>query len=75
MHATSLRQENQTDAPLGRSINDAALKAGIGRSTIYGAVNSGALKAKKLGRRTLILDADLKTYLDSLPSYTVGGKS
>ena len=70
MHATSLpNKQNQTDAPLGRSIVNAALKAGVGRSTIYGAVNSGALRARKLGRRTLILDADLQSWLAALPAY------
>jgi Mrp family chromosome partitioning ATPase len=69
MHATSLRQENQTDTPLGRSINDSALKAGVGRSTIRGALNSGALTARKIGRRTVILDADLQSWLAALPAY------
>lgn len=69
MHATTLPNQNRNDTPLGRSINAAALKAGVGRSTIYGAINSGALHARKAGRRTLILDADLKTWLNSLPTY------
>jgi excisionase family DNA binding protein len=77
MHATSLRhQAKQDDAhPLGRSINAAALRAGVGRSTVYGAINSGALRARKAGRRTLILDTDLKSWLDSLPAYVVGSQS
>ena len=70
MHATSLRhQENQDDTPLGRSINAAALRAGVGRSMIYAAINSGALSARKAGRRTIIIDSDLKVWLDSLPIY------
>ena len=75
MHSTATprHQENRNDAPLGRSINAAALRAGVGRSTVYAAINSGALRARKAGRRTLILDIDLKTWLDSLPAYTVGG--
>jgi excisionase family DNA binding protein len=72
MRATaSLRhQETQNDAlPLGRSINAAAVRAGVGRSTVYAAINAGALKARKAGRRTLILDTDLQAWLDSLPLY------
>ena len=75
MHATTLPDQNQNGTPLGRSINAAALRAGVGRSTIYSAINSGALTARKIGRRTLILDVDLKTWLGSLPSYVVGGRS
>jgi excisionase family DNA binding protein len=75
MHATSLpNKQNQDDTPLGRSINDAALRAGVGRSTVYAAINAGALRALKAGRRTLILDADLQAWLDSLPLY-VGRQS
>jgi excisionase family DNA binding protein len=75
MHATSLRhQENQDDTPLGRSINAAAIRASVGRWTVYAAINSGSLKARKAGRRTLILDTDLQAWLESLPLY-VGAQS
>ena len=52
---------------LAVSIVDAARAAGVGRSTIYENINSGALKARKAGRRTLILRADLQAWLDSFP--------
>jgi len=42
--------------------------ASVGRSTIYENINSGALKARKAGRRTLILRADLQAWLDSFPA-------
>jgi hypothetical protein len=77
MHATPLRhQEKQNDAssPLALPINAAAIRAGVGRWTIYGVVNTGALKARKAGRRTIILETDLQAWLDSLPAY-VGGQS
>jgi excisionase family DNA binding protein len=53
---------------LAVSIVDAARAAGVGRSTIYENINSGALKARKAGRRTLILRADLQAWLDSFPA-------
>ena len=56
------------DAPLALGILDAARAAGVGRSTIYENINSGALKARKAGRRTLILRADLQAWLDSFPA-------
>ncbi len=40
-----------------------------GHTTIYDAINSGKLKAKKRGRRTVILAADLTEYLENLPDF------
>jgi hypothetical protein len=39
------------------------------RRKLYEAINSGALKARKNGKRTVILDADLNNWLTSLPAY------
>lgn len=47
-----------------------AREAGAGsRSEIYEALRRGDLKAKKRGRRTVILRDDLAAYLASLPDY------
>ena len=47
-----------------------AVKAGAGsRSVIYENIKSGAIKARKRGRRTVILAADLAQYLESLPDF------
>ena len=49
---------------------DEAVKAGAGgRTKIYEAIKSGALKAKKRGARTVILTDDLTRYLESLPDF------
>ncbi|HEY8124187.1 MAG TPA: excisionase family DNA-binding protein [Methylocystis sp.] len=48
----------------------AARRLGIGRSKLFEAIKAGELAAKKCGRRTLILDADLRRYADNLPSAT-----
>ncbi len=53
--------------PAGLSVIEAARLAGVGRSTIYEELASGRLQARKLGRRTVILDADLRQWLASLP--------
>jgi excisionase family DNA binding protein len=58
------RRENA----LAHSIEDAARRTSCGRTLIYAAIKSGALKARKVGRRTVILDEDLRTWLASLPS-------
>ncbi|HEV2605167.1 MAG TPA: helix-turn-helix domain-containing protein [Microvirga sp.] len=54
--------------PIALSIMDAARMVGVGRTTIYEAMASGRLPARKLGRRTVILDADLRQWLSSLPA-------
>jgi excisionase family DNA binding protein len=53
--------------PDALSISDACETAGVGRSTIYAAIAEGQLKARKLGRRTLILRDDLTQFLIALP--------
>ena len=46
------------------------IEAKVGsRSTIYGAINSGALRAKKRGRSTIILPPWVDEYLASLPDF------
>ncbi|MEO6013939.1 MAG: DNA-binding protein, partial [Devosia sp.] len=46
------------------------IEAGVAsRRKLYEAINSGALKARKNGKRTVILDADLNNWLNSLPAY------
>jgi excisionase family DNA binding protein len=49
------------------TIPEACAFSGIGKTKLYEAINSGGLKAHKLGKRTLILADDLREYLSSLP--------
>ena len=51
----------------GLSIAEACRVAGIGRTKIYEAIASGSLKARKFGKRTIILRADLQSFLAALP--------
>jgi len=50
---------------LAVSIPTAGEMLGLGRSTIYRLIKEGQLKPKKVGTRTLIRTADLKTFLGS----------
>lgn len=52
---------------IGLSVVEAARQAGVGRSTLYEAIRSGALTARKAGRRTLITRDDLMAWIGSLP--------
>jgi excisionase family DNA binding protein len=56
------------------SIPEAMRRLGISRDLIYRAINSGGLKARKLGRRTLITDDDLRAFLAALPTIGEGGR-
>jgi excisionase family DNA binding protein len=53
---------------LAFSIREASKLLGIGRGTLYAAVNDGRLPAVKFGRRTLIPAKGLRDWLNSLPS-------
>jgi excisionase family DNA binding protein len=62
---TALVQDFQR---IGWSIVDAARAANVGRSTVYEEIKAGRLVARKLGRRTIILERDLQAWLSTLPT-------
>ncbi len=49
------------------SIADVVEMSGVCRTVVYGEIKAGRLKARKLGRRTLILVRDFETWLSTLP--------
>jgi excisionase family DNA binding protein len=53
--------------PAAHTISEAAREAKIGRTLLYAFIRSGDLRARKIGRRTIITDDDLRTWLASLP--------
>ncbi len=54
---------------LAYSIREVVEAGGGSRTVIYEATNAGTLKAKKRGKRTIILAPDLLHYLESLPDF------
>ena len=48
------------------SVSDLKQATGLGRTTIYAAIKSGTLPARKLGRRTVLLDAEVRQWLSTL---------
>lgn len=53
---------------LAYGVSEAAAIAALGRSTVYAAIGRGELTARKVGRRTVVLVADLEAWLQALPS-------
>jgi len=54
---------------LAYKIPEAVLVAPVGKTRLYEAINSGALKAHKQGAHTIIMRDDLDAWLRSLPEY------
>ena len=49
------------------TIKEVCALTGLGRDGVYRAINEGRLRARKFGKRTLILDPDLYGFLEALP--------
>jgi excisionase family DNA binding protein len=49
------------------SIAETCALTGLGRDAVYGAIRDGRLVARKLGRRTVVTDDDLRQFLAELP--------
>lgn len=53
------------------TVGEAVELSGLGRTSLYAAISSGELPARKRGRRTVVLARDLEHYLESLPKLRV----
>jgi excisionase family DNA binding protein len=53
---------------LAYSIPGACKAAGVGRTKLYEALASGALRSRRNGAKHLILRADLERWLEALPT-------
>lgn len=52
---------------IGHSLQGAADAASLSRRNLFQAVRAGELPARKRGAKTVILDCDLRRWLESLP--------
>ncbi len=53
--------------PEALSIPQACVFVGVGRTVLYGEISKGTVRARKVGRRTLLLRGDLVAWLQALP--------
>ena len=54
--------------PIALTIKQSVEAAGVRKTYLYEAIKRRELRARKAGRRTLILSDDLRTWLEGLPS-------
>ena len=56
------------NGPVAYTIAEVCDRACIGRTSLYAAIASGDLVARKRGRRTFILEEDLANWLKAAPA-------
>ena len=54
--------------PIAYTIKEACVVSRTGKTTLYGAIRRGELVARKLGKKTLILEPDLRRWIEHLPT-------
>jgi len=57
------------NSDLAYTVDEACKRSRTSRAFLYQEIASGKLRAKKRGRRTVILPADLQSWLESLPDF------
>ena len=62
-----LLQNTTESGRRAHTIAETCALTGLGRDTVYAAIRSGRLLARKIGRRTLVTDDDLRQFLAGLP--------
>ncbi len=67
LKTTAKRDQKQPLPRLAYTIAEAALVAAISGASLYGAIRRGELKITKKGARTLILDRNLRHWLEGFP--------
>jgi hypothetical protein len=69
-----MRQATATADKRSLSVDETCYAGNFGRTSFYKFVSTGLLQARKLGRKTVVLQADLDRFLEALPAASVGIK-
>jgi len=56
--------------PIAYTVKEACAVSRTGKTTLYGAIRRRDLVARKLGKKTLILEDDLRRRIEQLPRIT-----
>ena len=67
MNAFGQRDKVPLAERLSLSPEETSALTGIGLTSVREAISGGVLKAKRHGRRVVVLPAEIKAWLDSLP--------
>jgi len=54
--------------PIAYTVKEACAASRTGKTTLYGAIRRGDLVARKLGKKTLLLEDDLRRWIEQLPT-------
>jgi Helix-turn-helix domain len=68
-YMTAIKSE-KSESPFRRvahSIPEVCAATGLGRDSVYAAIRTGKLVARKYGRRTVVLEDDMRAFLEALP--------
>jgi excisionase family DNA binding protein len=66
----TLHQKHEQVSREALSVAEVCNATNLGRTKIYEAIAEGRLKARKYGKRTLVLMDDLRAFLSALPPST-----
>jgi hypothetical protein len=61
------KRKKPAPAPLAYNLSQAARASSLGRTSLCEAIKTGQLRALKRGVKTVVLDRDLRRWLDGLP--------
>jgi excisionase family DNA binding protein len=53
--------------PAAYTVAETLVRLNLSRDTFYRLIREGKLSARKVGRKTLVLDSDLRAFLEGLP--------